>query len=334
MIGYISHPTHHRVYLNRKVMTMRKPFVLLVLAAVAFTALLVGPAAAQSNSDDNGVLVRVNGDVAVEAGAVHGVVVVVDGNLNFDGTATTVVVVNGDVVLNGAMIEELVVVSGTVNLGPETVVTGDVNLVDATLTQDPTATVEGTIDEDADTGLTEGLWVLGLIFMIGWAILVILGGFVLAGIAPDLARRAGRTITADLGPSILAGLVLWIVVPLIGALLFATFVGVPAAITIWVVVLPALGFVGFLVAGIRIGEYITSGGGGTGHPYLASFVGLLVLIIAGAIPAIGPLVVAIAGFLGSGALALHGYRALRNQHQPPLPPAPSEAPPAPTMTQT
>ena len=115
---------------------MRKPLLLLALTML-FTALLAAPAAAQSNSDDEGVLVRINGDVAVEAGAVHGLVVVIDGNLDFDGTATTVVVINGDATLTGATIEELVVVSGTANLGPGTVVTGDVHLADTTLDPGP-----------------------------------------------------------------------------------------------------------------------------------------------------------------------------------------------------
>ncbi len=298
-------------------MTMTKPFVLLALA-VLFSALLAGPAAAQSNADDEGVLVRVNGDVAVPSGDVHGVIVVVDGNLELEGTATTVVVVNGRAALTGATVEELVVVSGTADLGPGTVVTGDVHLVDTTLVRDPSATVEGTINEGTGDGFAAGFWVLGMVFMIGWAVLVLLSGLVLAGVAPDLARGAGRTITTDLVPSIVAGLIVWVAAPILGVLLFATIVGIPTAVTIWLLVLPLLGLFGFIVAGIRLGEYVTARGGGIGHPYLASFIGLLILILVGAIPLVGPLVVFVAGFLGSGALAMHGYRAIRNQPQPVL----------------
>ncbi len=309
---------HLLVACVRGAVTMRKPVLFLALTMLC-AGLLAGPAAAQSDTGDEGVLLRINGDVTVAEGVVHGLVVVIDGNLDFDGTADTIVVINGDAVLTGATVDELVVVSGTADLGPGTVITGDVNLVDTTLTRDPTATVEGTIDRSAGDGLALGFWLLGLLFMIGWAILVLLSGLVLAGVAPDLARRAGRTITTDLGPTILGGLVLWIVAPILGALLFASIIGVPIAITIWFVVLPVLGLVGFLVAGVRTGEYITARGGGTGHPYLASFVGLLVLIVVGAVPVIGPLVVAIAGFLGSGALAVHGYRAIRGEPRPPAP---------------
>ena len=295
--------------------------------------LLAGPAAAQSAGSDEGALVRVNGNIVVPAGEVHGLVVVIDGDLQFDGTATTVVVINGDAELTGATVTDIVVVSGTANLGAGTVISGDVHLVDTTLTQDPTATVEGTINDGAGDEFTSGFWVLGLLFMIGWALLTLLAGLLLAGVAPDLARRAGRTITSDLGPTIVAGLILWIVVPVIGGLLFATVVGIPTALTIWLLALPLLGFVGFLVAGIRIGEYITARGVGIGHPYLASFVGLLTLIIVGAIPAIGPLIVTVAGFIGSGALALHAYRAVRNQPKPlPAPPTPTEPEPLDSTT--
>ena len=310
---------------------MRKPFILLALI-VLLTAVLAGPAAAQSSSADEGVLVRINGDVAVEAADVHGVIVVVDGNLDLDGTATTVVVVNGDTVLTGATVEELVVVSGTATLGPGTVVTGDVNLIDSTLNQDASATVEGTINNETGEAFTAGFWFLGLMFMIGWAILVLLSGLFLAAIAPDLSRRAGRNLTVDPVPSLLAGLILWIVAPVVGVLLFATLVGIPTALTIWVLVLPLLGFVGFLVAGMRIGDYIIARGQGTGHPYLASLVGLLALVFVGAIPAIGPLVVAVASFAGSGALALDGYRTVRNQSKPAPPmsaPAAEQGAPAP-----
>lgn len=313
---------------------MRKALAFALLT-ILFSVLLAGPAAAQGNADDEGVLLRVNGDVVVQAGETHGVVVVVDGNLDFDGTATTIVVVNGTANLNGATLTTLVVVSGRANLGPGTTVTGDVRLVDSPLTQDSTAIVEGSISKGADSDFFNGFWIVGLLFMIGWAVLVVLGGLLLAAIAPDLARRAGRTITSDLGPTILAALLVWIVIPIVGVLLFATIVGIPTALALWLVALPALGFVGFLVAGIRIGEYITARNGGVGHPYLASFVGLVALIIVGAVPVIGPLVVAIAGFLGSGALALHAFRAIRGPQQPavstPEPPEPETSPPEPSQ---
>ncbi len=311
---------------------MRKP-PLLFSFIVLLIALIAGPAAAaQSAGDDDGVLVRINGDLVVEPGADHGLVLVIDGNLTFDGEATVIVVINGDAVLTGATVDELVVVSGTLELGAGTVVTGDVNLVDTPLTQDATATVEGSIDLDAGDRLASGFWLLGMVFMLGWAVLAVLGALLFAGIAPGLARGAGRTITDDLGPSVVAGLLLWVVAPILGVMLFATVIGIPTALTIWVVALPLLGFVGFLAAGVRIGDQIVARGEGRGHPYLASFVGVLALIIVGAIPVLGALVVAVATFLGSGAVALHAFRAFQSdpEAEPPTTAIPFDTPqPAP-----
>ena len=170
---------------------------------------------------------------------------------------------------------------------------------------------------NGDVTAFSGFWIIGLLLMIGWAILVILAGLVFAAVAPDLARRAGRTISSDLGPTIVGGLVLWVVLPVASILAFATIIGIPTAVAVWLIVLPALAFVGFLVAGIRVGERIaTRGSDGVGHPYLASVLGLGTLVVVGALPIIGPIVAAVAGFLGSGSLAVQALRAVRTQPHP------------------
>ncbi|MCP4224706.1 MAG: hypothetical protein GY773_15310, partial [Actinomycetia bacterium] len=114
---------------------MRRSFLPLVLVALLL-GLFATPAAAQTADDDEGVLVRINGDVSIPAGDAQGVVVVVDGNLDLEGTATTVVVVNGTANLTGATLTTLVVISGEAILRPETTVTGEVRPIDNPLTQD------------------------------------------------------------------------------------------------------------------------------------------------------------------------------------------------------
>ncbi|MGI9616431.1 MAG: hypothetical protein ACR2QO_26180 [Acidimicrobiales bacterium] len=285
---------------------MPKSIVLAVLTAL-FLLLGSSPAAAQSSSDDGSVLVRVNGDVTIPDDETHGLVLVVDGDLDIAGTATTVVVISGRANLAGATVETLVVVDGVAELGAATRITGDVRLVESAIVRDPSATVEGSI-ETGTGDFTRGFWLIGFLFMIGWAVMMLLASLLLAAVAPDFARRSGRTITADLGPAILAGLVVWIAVPVLGVFLFATLIGLPTALMIWFALLPALGLIGFLVAGVRVGEYLTGGTEGVGHPFLAAFVGVLILLVVGAIPVVGPLVVTVAGFLGSGALALRAFR--------------------------
>ncbi len=305
---------------------MRKALVFAVLTAFLL-ALMAGPAAAQS-ADDEGVLIRLGGDAAVPADETLGVVVVVGGDLDFEGTATTVVVVDGRADLIGATIETLVVVDGTANLGADTLVTGDIRLVESDIIRDPSATVEGSI-ETGTGDFTRGFWILGVLFMIGWAVMTILAALALAAVAPGFARRTGRTITTDLGRTILAGLFLWIVAPTVGIVLFSSIIGIATALTIWFVVLPAIGLIGFVVSGVRLGEYITGGQEGIGHPYLAALTGSVILLAVGAIPFVGSIVVAVAGFLGSGAVALSALQAVRTEPQVPGPPAP--VPPAPLV---
>jgi hypothetical protein len=311
---------------------MRKLPVLAVFAAL-FLLVLASPAAAQGATDDESVLVRVNGDVTIPAGEAHGVVVVVEGDLDFEGTATTVVVISGRADLVGATVETLVVVDGAANLGAGTRVTGDVHLVESDIVRDPSATVAGSI-ESGTGDFARGFWIIGFVFMLGWAVMVVLAALALAAVAPNFARRAGRTITDDLGPTVIAGLILWIVVPILSVILFATLIGVPAALTIWFALLPALGLIGFLVAGVRVGEYVTGERNGVGHPYLAAFVGAVILLVVGAIPFIGPIVVTVAAFLGSGALALQAFRSVRSQPQAEAPPLPAPPTPVPAGDQS
>ena len=303
---------------------------LTLIALLTLTVLLAtaAPASAQTTANqDDGVLVRVSGDVTIPAGETHGTIVVVDGDLDLEGTATTIVVINGAATLDRVTAETLVVVSGTANLGPDTTITGDVQLVNSDLNQDPTASVEGEIRDDASGQFVAGFWVIGLLFMLGWALLTVLAGLGLAAVAPKLARTSGRTITTEPAKTVAAGLVLWIGVPLISVIAFATIVGIPTALAIWIVALPAIGFLGLLVSGIRIGEYLTARGDGQGHPYLAATAGTISLIVAGAVPVIGPLIVTIAAFLGSGSLALHAVRATRTDHPQPIPAPRAEATP-------
>ena len=306
---------------ERKVLIMRKPLILAVLTALLLI-LTAGPALAQgSNTDGESVLVRVNGDVTVPSGEQHGVVVVVEGDLDFEGTANTIVVVSGRADLDGATVETLVVVDGSADLGADTTITGDLHLVESDLTRAASATVEGSIERGTGD-FSQGFWIVGALFMLGWSIMTVLAALVLAAVAPNFARRTARTITAQVGQTILAALILWIVVPIVGIILFATLIGAPTALTIWFGILPALWLIGLVVAGVRVGELVTGGGDGVGHPYVAAFVGTVILLILGVIPVLGPIVVAIAGFLGSGAIVLQGFRSVLSEPEPPPPSAP------------
>lgn len=285
--------------------------VLTIAGIVAATVLLPAAAFAQTDTEEEGVLVRVNGDAVIGPDETAGAVVVVRGDLLIEGSVRTVVVVDGAVTVQGGEVDTLVVVRGSADLVDGAVVDGDVFLTDATLSEDATSEVKGSVNEDFK-GFLVGFWVFGILLALGLGLLAILGALTFAGVAPDIARRAGLAIRHDLGHVALAGLGLWIAVPLIAGLLLITIVGIPTTLAVWFGVLPIMGFLGYLVTGIWVGELIVARDGGEGHPYLAAFLGTLILGALAFIPGVGPLIGTVAALLGSSALALLGWRNFRN----------------------
>jgi hypothetical protein len=94
-------------------------------------------------------------------------------------------------------------------------------------------------------------------------------------------------------------------------LLFITIVGAPLALGILFVAWPLAAFVGYLVAGIWLGDWILSRTSGTvirERPYLAAVIGLVVLQVLG----IWPVFSMIASVFGYGAILLLAWRTFRS----------------------
>ncbi len=286
-----------------------------LLLVTGLVALLLAPSAALAQADDaDSVLVRVNGDVETDEDL--DVLVVVEGDARFGGSAEVMVMVNGTATLTGASVETLVVVGGTANLESGTTVSGDVFLIDSDLDRAQGATVGGDINRGFDPNVGRAFAFLGFVLWIGASITLILAGLAFAGVAPGGARRAGAALFGEIGPTLLGAVVVWIGLPILAVLAFITLVGIPTSLALFLVVLPVLGVLGYLVSGIRLGEMML---GRTreprGHPYLAALLGVAVLQIVGWIPVLGPLVGFLAAVLGAGALAVIGWRALRTTEE-------------------
>lgn len=289
---------------------MRKTLVW--CAVVIAIACMPAAAMAQTEQDaDEGVLVRVGGDASVSPAETVGLAVVVQGDLVVEGTARTVIVVGGTATVVGASVDALIVVNGEAAIGDGTVITGDVWLANSSLELSDLAQIDGEIRRNFEGAFLAGLWVFGIILALGLAVTAILLVLGFAAIAPDLARRAGTVIRTEFGQVVIAGLILWIALPIAAGLVAVTIVGLPAAFTIWFAVLPIVAIVGWLVAAVWLGELLVARGGGVGHPYLAAFLGALVLVVAGLIPFVGWLVGWLAGLLGGSALALLAWRSFR-----------------------
>ena len=135
-----------------------------------------------------------------------------------------------------------------------------------------------------------------------------IGGRQLTEMADQIARRPAE--------SILATVIAWIGLPIVAFLILLTVIGIPIALAVFIVALPALGFVGYLVSGTALGALLQRRTGGPAeprHPYVAALVGLLVLQVIGFVPVIGALAIFLAGLFGGGVVASRFWRGWRGE---------------------
>ena len=283
----------------------------IAVLALSVTALAQGQGADGDTSlPDEGVLVRVSGDVNVAQGEEIGVLVVVDGTAAIAGEVATLVAVRSDVVMQDARVGDVVVVDGTLRLAGGTLVQGDVSLVTSTLTQEPGSTVQGTIQEEAPWSFAPAWIALFGLVIVGFSLAVLVAGLVGAAVAPRQFRAASAVLRQDLGGMLIGAIAIWIGLPLLAALAIGTIVGIPLGLGILLVLLPLLWFLGYIVVGVRLGEALLGRGARQArlHPYMAATVGILVLLVLTWIPFVGAAVAIIAGIVGAGAIAYVAWR--------------------------
>ena len=285
---------------------MKKHIATLLLCFIPF-------ATAQAQKADPDVSIRVNGDFYQAADEENGVVVLVHGKAHIEGSVDELVIVDGTAELQDAIIGNLTVAQGSANLQGATRVDGDVRLFNATIDQSAEAIIAGEVMEGDEAQWGPGAAFFGVMFGVGFMLAVLLSGVLLAILVPHSVRRTGMAITDEPLNTVVAGLVLWIAMPLIAVTAMFTIVGMPTGLGILLLLLPLLGFVGYLISGIRIGDLIMEKQRGTvefERPIQATILGLSILLILGWIPVIGFLITPIAAFVGAGALGLAIWRVI------------------------
>lgn len=292
---------------------------------VLLIALVIGPgtAAAQPNGParDGGVLVRVDGPARIGPDEAVHVAVVVHGDAVIEGTVHDVlVVVDGSAVVSGSVGQRLVVVDGTADLQPTARIGGDVILVGtSTITQADGAVIAGTVKHEQGFRLSLnfndhfGFFASAMLWL-SMTIVTLVAGLLFAAVAGRQLSGAGALLTSNIGGSLLGALAVWIGIPLLAVLVIITIVGMPLGIGA-LLLLPVLGFLGYLVTGVRLGVLVLRHMGiieDADHPYLAALLGLLGLRLVAFVPVLGLLVALVAGAIGAGALALLAWRAWRS----------------------
>lgn len=295
---------------------------------LAVTVLIFGalPALAQSaeegllDREDGSVLVGVQNDVALPAGAEADAVIVVQGNALIEGVTGGLLAVDADVTVTGpgASVESIFSVGGTLTIanGASVADVGyiDTEVVGAELVSGDVRNVETDLAGVA-AWLIAALAVIAFFVFIGWLLAVLISALLLVAFGTVQARRAAANIGGDVLKTLAAGLLMLIVPWIVIALLGVTIVGIPLAVglgVLWAFV----AFLGYLVVGLWIGERILSRSRTSARPYGAAVLGVLILMLLSWVPLVSPLAV----WFGLGAVSLAGWRVLRGGGVPPLPP--------------
>jgi hypothetical protein len=295
-----------------------------ILAATAL-ALVLAPAAiaADGPSDDGQVLFSINGPVEVTADRQLDAVIVIDGDARIAGDVEAVFVVGGDVELVGATVDGIVVIDGAVTIDATSTVTGDVRTLAGTATVAPGATIGGDVKGLETDVANFGLWLapVFILFAIGAALVSLVVALAVAALAARQVRSAELLISRQPGSTVLAGLVGFIVLPLLAVLSMITIVGAPIGLLLLLFILPTFAYLGWIVAAIWVGDWLTGGQRETPpveRPYRAAVVGVIVLGLLGIVPVVGPFVSLIASLFGYGALLLLAWRTFRHEPLPPM----------------
>ena len=261
------------------------------------------------------VLISTKGDVTIPAGEQADFVMVVDGTATIAGEVNTIFVVNGSANLTGAKTETVVAINSPVNLADGTVVLGDVMTANSLVHQTGTAEVMGEVKDMQASFIALGAVLAPALILlwIGFGLAVIAAGLLLAGVAGRQVRAAEALIIHEPVLTLATGIVAMVLIPLAAFLLIATLIGAPLGVGILIALWPLVAFVGYLVAGIWIGDWVLQQrrpAVSRERPYLAAVIGLLILQALGLVPVLG-IVSTLVSLFGFGAVVLLAWRTLR-----------------------
>ncbi len=285
------------------------------VALVALFLVLVPPVAGADPAmpHTGRVVISIDGNVTLPAGEHADAVIVVRGQATIAGEVNSIVVVDGSATLaTGARSESIVAVRSPVELATGSSVSGDVFTVDSAVHQTGSAAIGGNV-RNVVAELAGIGFILGpalLLFFAGMLLAAIAAGLLLAGLAARQVREAERLMRLEPANVVIAGLVGLFVPVVVAVFAIATIVGAPLGIGLVLFVWPIVAFLGYLVAGIAIGDWAlerTRPDPIRERPYLAAVVGIVILQLITIIPPLA----AIASFVGYGAVVLLGWRTLR-----------------------
>ncbi len=285
----------------------------LIVVFTLLIAFLPSSAAAQEvDQKDEDWLIRINGNLRIEADETVDSVVVIGGDVLIEGTVRhNVLVIDGDAFVSGTVGRNVTSIEGDVILLAPAVV-HNVRTISGDLERANGATVTGRIRDQASLSIGGFGFFLFTAYL--WAAAtfgLIIGGLIFAAIGGRQLTRAALAMTGEAVNTIVGAVILWVGVPILTLVIMFTLVGIPLGMLILTFFLPTLFALGYITAGARLGGAILGRFGREpgNRPLAATALGVLILQIAFVVPLLGWLVALIAGIWGGGALAFTAFRA-------------------------
>ncbi|HVF08034.1 MAG TPA: hypothetical protein VNC60_05605 [Actinomycetota bacterium] len=285
------------------------------------------PAAAQTTgsvSDDDDQIV-LHGSLQVADGETVGAAVIFDGPAIVDGTVReSLVVFNGSVEISGAVRKDVVVFNGDVIVRSGATIGGNL-VTQSAPTVEPGARVTG---EQRSVGAEVDLTDVGLASRFAWWVAYSLSalalGLILLALAPRLDEAIVRATRDRRGPSIVAGVAVFFLLPIVAVVLLATVVGIPLGLFL-LLALALLYTVGYVAGAHAIGRMVVKP---PASRYVGFLAGLGIVRLLALVPVVGGIVWAITAIVGLGVLVVAARR-VPHEPAPVISPTP---PPMPTMT--
>ena len=264
------------------------------------------------NVDDQIVL---TGRLVVPEGETVQTAMIFSGEAVIDGTVSDwLVVFNGRTEITGTVGEDVIVFNGEVLLRSGARVGGDVVSLEEPQIEEG-ATVAGNVSDLATRWNFYDITFGGrLAWWLASTVSTLVLGLVLLLLAPRLDPASVRAIRDRLGPTIGFGLLVFVLLPIIAALLLATIVGVPLGLSL----LFALGLVyliGYVVGTLALGRLVVK------EPtsrYVAFLVGWAALRVIALVPFLGGIAWLVVTVLGLGTLWV-AARAAPSERRPVAP---------------
>lgn len=291
--------------------------VVVMLAALSLLALGAGPARADTATDAQKVAVFEDAVVGVDE--VWDNVVVVGGDLLVEGTVkNVVVVVGGDLTLTETA--QVGTRRGSQDAAIVSVL-GDVSVEDGARVRGETFDVGWDLGGVSTGALSDPFlrpWRAGAALNWVWStIFLAIVALIVAAIAPRqvwaVSDRVRRHFFSSLGWGALGAI---IVVPIITVLLIVTIVGILLVIPWLFVALPLLSLFGFVAVGAALGRIIFRGAEWKrDRVMLAAVVGVIILNVLRWIPVGGFIIMAILWFVGFGAAYVAIWAWLRDRRR-------------------